>query len=77
MLLMDDFISRRVKIMIRVNTNNRDDLIEKYIDTLVDGMDLDALIRFTKDSLNIQLEHYSNSELHDLISRIYPELLEE
>ena len=63
--------------MVRVNTNNRDDLIEKYIDTLIDGMDLDALVRFTKHSLNIQLDHYSNSELHDLISRIYPELLEE
>ena len=63
--------------MVRVNTNNRDDLIEKYIDTLVDSMDLDALVRFTKDSLNIQLEHYTNTELHDLISRIYPELLEE
>ena len=74
---MGDSISREPKIMIRVNTNNRNDLIEKYIDTLVDGMDLDALIRFTKDSLNIQLEHYTNTELHDLISRIYPELLEE
>lgn len=63
--------------MVRVNTNNRDQFIEKYIDTLVDGMDLDALVRFTKDSLNIQLEHYTNTELHDLISRIYPELLEE
>ena len=63
--------------MIRVSNNNRDDLIEKYIDTLVDGMDFDALIRFTKDSLNIQLEHSSNSQLHDLISRIYPELLED
>ena len=63
--------------MIRVNTNNRNDLIEKYIDTLVDGMDMDTLIQFTKNSLNIQLKHYSNTELHDLISRIYPELLEE
>ena len=63
--------------MVRVNSTNRNDLIEKYIDTLVDGMDMDALVRFTKDSLNIQLEHYTNTELHDLISRIYPELLEE
>jgi len=63
--------------MVRVDNSNRDRLIEDYIDTLVDSMDFDALIRFTKDSLNIQLEHYSNSELHDLISRIFPELLEE
>ena len=74
---MGDSISREQKIMVRVNSTNRNDLIEKYIDTLVDSMDLDALVRFTKDSLNIQLEHYSNTELHDLISRIYPELLEE
>lgn len=76
MLLMGDFILREIK-MVRVNSTNRNDLIEKYIDTLVDSMDLDALVRFTKDSLNIQLEHYTNTELHDLISRIYPELLEE
>jgi len=63
--------------MVRVDNSNRDQLIDRYINTLVDGMDLDALVRFTKDSLNIQLEHYSNTELHDLISRIYPELLEE
>lgn len=63
--------------MVRVDNSNRDRLIGEYIDTLVDSMDPDALVRFTKDSLNIQLEHYSNSELHDLISRIYPELLEE
>lgn len=63
--------------MVRVNTNNRDQFIENYIDTLVDDLDTDALIRFTKDSLKIQLEQYSNTELHDLISRIYPKLLEE
>lgn len=74
---MGDSISREQRIMVRVNSTNRNDLIEKYIDTLVDGMDMDALVRFTKDSLNIQLEHYTNTELHDLISRIYPELLEE
>lgn len=74
---MGDSISREQMIMVRVDNSNRDRFIEEYIDTLVDGMDLDALIRFTKDSLNIQLEHYSNTELHDLISRIYPELLEE
>jgi len=74
---MGDFISRGLKIMVRVNTNNRDQLIEKYIDTLVDGMDLDALTRLAKDGLYISLTDYSNTELHDLISRIYPELLEE
>ena len=63
--------------MVRVNTNNRDQFIEKYIDTLVDGMDLDALTRLAKDGLYISLTEYSNTELQDLISRIYPELLEE
>lgn len=63
--------------MVRVDTNNRDQLMEKYIDTLVDSMDMDALIQIAKDGLYIQLTEYSNTELQDLISRIYPELLEE
>lgn len=63
--------------MVRVNTNNRDQLMEKYIDTLVDSMDMDALIQVAKDGLYVQLTEYSNTELQDLISRIYPELLEE
>lgn len=74
---MGDSISREPKIMVRVNTNNRDQLMEKYIDTLVDSMDMDALIQVAKDGLYVQLTEYSNTELQDLISRIYPELLEE
>ena len=62
--------------MVRVDNSNREHLIQEYIDTLVDSMDMDSLIQFTKDSLHIQLDHYGNSELHDLISRIFPELLE-
>lgn len=63
--------------MVRVDNSNRDRFIEEYIDTLVDGMDLDALIRLAKDGLYISLTEYSNTELQDLISRIYPELLEQ
>lgn len=63
--------------MVRVNTNNRDQLIEKYVDTLIESMDTDALISFASERLYSELKDYTNTELQDLISRIYPELLEE
>lgn len=61
----------------RVDNFNRNQLIDKYIDTLVDGMDMDSLVRFTNECLHNELKTYGNAELNDLISRIYPELLED
>jgi hypothetical protein len=63
--------------MVRVNNANRDEIIDDYIETLLDSMDMDALIVFASERLHDELKQYGNAELHDLISRIYPELLEE
>ena len=56
---------------------NRTELQESYIQQLVDGMDWKTMEQFVYDSLNENLDKYTDEELKTEINDYYPELLEE
>ena len=55
---------------------NRTELQESYIQQLVDGMDWKTMEQFVYDSLNENLDKYTDEELKTEITDYYPELLE-
>jgi hypothetical protein len=56
---------------------NRTELQESYIQQLVDGMDWKTMEQFVYDSLNENLDKYTDEELKTEINDYYPELLED
>jgi len=56
---------------------NRDELIEKYVDRILDNMSTKDLMRIVGDQLEENLQSYSDEELIGEITEYYPELLEE
>ena len=56
---------------------NRTELQESYIQQLVDGMDWKTMEQFVYDSLNENLDKYTDEELKTEITDYYPELLED
>ena len=57
------------------NIVNRDELQEAYIESIVDGMDMQTMYQFVYDSLNDTLDKYSVDELITEVEEYYPELL--
>lgn len=56
---------------------NRPELQESYLQQLVDGMDWKTMEQFVYDTLNENLDKYTDEELKEEIEDYYPELLEE
>ncbi len=56
---------------------NRDELIENYVDRILDNMSTKDLMRIVGDQLEENLQSYSDEELIGEITEYYPELLEE
>jgi hypothetical protein len=57
----------------RINPVNRDEIQNRYIRQLVEGMDVQALIDHVISSLEVDYSHYSNTELEDEILDYYGE----
>ena len=57
------------------NIVNRDELQEAYIESIVDGMDMQTMYQFVYDTLNDTLDKYSVDELITEVEDYYPELL--
>ena len=57
--------------------DERDKLQDDYVQQCVDDMDLKTLMAFAYETIDKDLENYSNDELTDLVKEIYPELLNE
>ena len=55
---------------------DRDQLQEAYIESIIDGMDHKDLWRFVYDTMEQNLEAYSDEELITEVKEYYPELLE-
>ena len=55
---------------------NRQELVEAYIDRVLDNMSTKDLIRIVGDQLEENLSAYSDAELITEIEEYYPELLE-
>ena len=58
---------------IRINSENRDSIQYRYIRQLVEGMDVQALIDHVLSSLEVDYNHYSNTELENEILDWYGE----
>ena len=56
---------------------DRDELQEKYIESIIDGMDHKSLWQYVYDNLNDHLDKYSVDELITEVEDYYPELLED
>lgn len=63
--------------MIQVTDKNRDDIIERYVDALIDSMDMDTLIETTRDYLIASKDILENNVLEDEIKDYFPAVLEE
>ncbi len=55
----------------------RNDLIEAYVDRILDNMSTKDLMRIVGEQLEENLGSYSDEELIAEITEYYPELLEE
>ena len=55
---------------------NRDQLQNDYIESIIDGMDHKDLWQFVYDTMEQNLETYSDEELVTEVKDYYPELLE-
>jgi hypothetical protein len=56
---------------------NRTELVEAYIDCVLDNMSTKDLMRIVGDQMEENLFHYTDDELISEISEHYPELLED
>ena len=64
-------------IMTKDNIIDRDSLQEKYVTSILDGMDWKTMEQFVYDSLNNNLDDYTVEELITEVKDYYPELLED
>jgi hypothetical protein len=55
---------------------NRQELVEAYIDRVLDNMSTKDLIRIVADQIEENLSSYSDDELLTEVEEYYPELLE-
>lgn len=61
-----------------MNTNiNREELIQEYIDRVIDNMSTKDLVRVVWEQLEGNLALYTDEELITEVSEYYPELLGE
>ena len=60
-----------------MNPNDRDSLIQSYIDQVIDNMNTKDLVRIVWEQLEENLSLYSDEELRTEIADHYPELLED
>ena len=56
---------------------NRSELLDTYIETIIDGMDHKDLWQYVYDSLEQNFETYSEEELITEVKEYYPHLLGE
>ena len=59
------------------NTFDRDQLVEDYVQQIIDGMDYKTMERFVYDTLEENLTNYTDEELIAEVKEYNPELLED
>ena len=59
------------------NTMNRQELMETYIEEIIDGMDNKSMYQYVYDNLYDHLNKYDEEELIEEVKDYYPHLLEE
>lgn len=61
----------------KITAENRQAIINEYINCIYEGMDMDDLWHFVADTIDHQLEDYTDEQLETEIAEYYPHLLEE
>jgi uncharacterized UPF0160 family protein len=61
--------------MITVTDKNRDQIIEQYAESILDGMDMDSLYAFVYEKLVESKDLMDNKPLENEILEFYPEIL--
>ena len=56
---------------------NRQELLEAYVDRILDNMSTKDLMRIVGDQIEENLESYTDEELIAEVQEYYPELIEE
>ena len=64
-------------IMTQDNIIDRDELQKAYIDSILEGMDIDGLEQLAKDYLNDNYDEYTVDQLIAEAEEYYPHLLEQ
>ena len=59
------------------NIIDRDELQTAYVDSIIDGMDIEGLEQLAKDYLNDNFDKYTVDEIIAEVEEYYPDLLEQ
>jgi hypothetical protein len=60
-----------------MNSTKRDEVVDAYVERIIDGMDMDDLIEFAKGKIYDTLETYSEAELIAEVMLYHPDLVED
>lgn len=61
----------------RITEQNRDKVVEAYIDRIVRDMSVDMLLEYVRGAIEADLKGYSNEQLETEITEQYDDLLPE
>ena len=61
----------------QLQTMNRQELLETYIEEIIDGMDHKTMYQYVYDMLEQNFETYSEEELVTEVKEYYPHILED
>ena len=73
-LHFDPFVHLHQKLSQR--SMNRSELLDTYIETIIDGMDHKTMYQYVYDMLEQNFETYSEEELMTEVKEYYPHILE-
>ena len=71
----DPFVHLHQKLSQR--SMNRSELLDTYIETIIDGMDHKTMYQYVYDMLEQNFETYSEEELVTEVKEYYPHILED
>ena len=74
-LHFDPFVHLHQKLPQR--SMNRSELLDTYIETIIDGMDHKTMYQYVYDMLEQNFETYSEEELVTEVKEYYPHILED
>jgi len=60
-----------------MKSTKRDEVVDAYVERIIDGLDMDDLIEFAKGKMYDTLETYSDNELISEVGAYYPDLVED
>lgn len=59
------------------NMKNRDEVLNEFVERIVDGMDMEAIVSYAIDKMRESYDDVSDEDLAKEIADYYPDLLED